>query len=463
MVKRVWRFLVVAALAAFFLTVTPARAADSSDERLKALERQVDELKKELASAKSSGTLPADKLAELERQIGLLARDLEKMRIGEAAEEPPLVSKYGLGPAASKVYRKDKGVSIGAYGEVIYQNFAQTGDDGLPSGKQDTVDMQRLVFYFGYKWSDRWLFNSEIEWEHATTGEGDEEKGEVSVEFANLEYHIRNEANIRAGLVLIPVGFINEMHEPTTFLGALRPNVERTIIPTTWREVGVGAFGDAGPVSYRAYVVAGLSAAGFEAADIREGRQQGSNSIADDLALTGRVDWNAFPGFVVGASFFTGKSGQGLTDLAGAEIEASTTLLEGHVEYKWRGLQTRALFAATSIDDVGRINDALGFSGADSIGETQKGWYAEAGFNVLSFAKETQQSLIPFVRYEAYDSQNEVPVGFTRNGANDVRVKTIGVSWRPISHIVVSADFQGFENRAGTGTDQWNLGLGFIF
>jgi hypothetical protein len=239
--------------------------------------------------------------------------------------------------------------------------------------------------------------------------------------------------------------------------------VERTIIPTTWREIGVGAFGDAGPVSYRAYVVAGLNAAGFTAEDIREGRQQGSNSIAQDLAVTGRADWSAFPGFVVGASFFTGKSGQGLTDLAGAEIEASTTLLEGHVEYKWRGLQTRALYAETSTDDVARINDALGFTGADSIGEKQKGWYAEAGFNVLSFAKATQQSLIPFVRYEAYDSQNEVPVGFTRNGANDVRVKTIGVSWRPISHIVVSADFQGFENRAGTGTDQWNLGLGFIF
>lgn len=457
------RSFAAAALVAAFSFLSPAFAADGTEARLKALETQVEELKKELAQARASGSIPSDRTAELERQIGLMAREIEKMRIGEAAADQPLASKYGLGPAASKVYTKDKGVSIGAYGEVIYQDFSQAGDDGSPSGREDTVDMQRLVLYFGYKWSDSWLFNSEIEWEHATTGEGDEEKGEVSVEFANLEYHIRNEANIRAGLVLIPMGFLNEMHEPPTFLGALRPSVEQQIIPSTWREIGVGAFGDAGPVSYRAYVVAGLNAAGFEAANIREGRQQGSSSVANDLAVTGRVDWNAVPGLVVGASFFTGKSGQGLTDLTGADIDANTTLLEGHVEYKWHGLQTRALYAHTSIDDVARINDALGFTGADSIGETQKGWYAEAGFDVLTLVKDTRQALIPFVRFEAYDTQSAVPAGFARNGANDVTVKTVGVSWRPISHIVVTADFQDFNDRAGTGTDQWNLGLGFIF
>lgn len=455
--------LAAAIVVAAWMVVSPAIAADGADERLKSLETQVEALRRELAQARSSGTLPSDKLAELERQIGLMARELEAMRIGEAAAESPLASKYGLGPAASKVYRKDKGVSIGAYGEVVYQNFSQAVDDGSPSGRQDTADLQRLVLYFGYKFNDSWLFNSEIEWEHATTGEGAEEKGEVSVEFANLEYHIIEEANVRAGLVLIPMGFLNEMHEPPTFLGVRRPNVEQAIIPTTWREIGVGAFGDAGPVSYRGYVVAGLNAAGFDAANIRDGRQQGSNSVANDLAFTGRVDWNAATGLVVGASLFTGDSGQGLTDPTGAEIDAETTLIEAHAEYKWRGLQARALYAHTRIDDVARINDALGFTGADSIGERQEGWYAQAGFDLLTFLKDTRQSLIPFVRFEAYDTQNEVPAGFARNGANDVTVKTIGVSWRPISYVVVTADFQDFDNRAGTGTDQWNVGLGFIF
>lgn len=457
-------YFAVTAIVALVLIAPPAAAAEKSgDERIEALEKQVEELKKELAAAKGAGTIPADRMAEMERQIGLLAREIEKMRIGEAAEEPPLSSQHGLGPAASKVYRKDKGVAIGGYGEALYQNFSQTADDGTPSGLKDTADLQRLVLYFGYKWNDRWLFNSEIEWEHATTGEGDEEKGEVSAEFANLEYHIVDQANIRAGLVLIPMGFINEMHEPPTFLGARRPDVEQAILPTTWREIGVGAFGDAGPVSYRAYVVAGLNAAGFAAAGIREGRQQGSSSVANDLAFTGRVDWNIISGLFVGASLFTGNSGQGLTDPSGAEIDARTTLFEGHAEYKWRGLTARALYAQTDIDDVARINGALGFAGADSIGERQKGWYAQVGYDVLGHVKNGAQALIPFARYEAYDTQERVPAGFARDGANDVRLKTIGVSWRPISQIVVTADFQDFENRAGTGADQWSLGLGFIF
>lgn len=458
------RRVLLAGVAAACLSMTPVLAAkETAEDRLRSLEKQVAELKQELAGAHGAGTLPADRLSELERQIGLLSREIEKLRIGEAAEEPLLASKNGLGPAASKVYRKDKGVSIGGYGEALYQNFETGSDDGSPSGRQDTVDLQRVVFYFGYKWSDSWLFNSEIEWEHATTGEGDEEKGEVSVEFANLEFLLRKEANIRAGLVLIPVGFINEMHEPPVFLGARRPDVERVILPATWREVGAGVFGDAGPVSYRAYVVAGLSAAGFEATGIREGRQQGSGSVAEDLALTGRVDWNAAPGLVLGGSFFTGNAGQGQTDLSTSTIDAKTTLLEAHAEWKWRGIEARGLYASTRIDDVARLNDALGFTGVDSIGERQRGWYAQAGFDVLTLAEGTAQSLVPFARFEAYDTQDRVPAGFTRGGANDVRVKTAGVSWRPIAHIVVKADYQDFDNRAGNGTDQWNLALGFIF
>jgi hypothetical protein len=457
------KLLAAVSLCAFCLISAASAQAATTEDRVKALETQVEALKKELASAKSAGSIPTDRVAELERQIGLLAQELERMRIGEAAVEQPPASQYGLGPAASKVYKKAQGVSVGGYGEAIYQNFEARGDDAQPSGETDRADLQRAVFYFGYKWNDRWLFNSEIEYEHATTGEGDEEKGEVSVEFANLEYHFKKPANFRAGLVLIPVGLINEMHEPTVFLGARRPDVEQAIIPTTWREVGGGVFGDAGPVSYRAYVVAGLNAAGFEAENIREARQQGSNSLADDLALTGRVDWNAAPGLTLGASFFTGKSGQGMTDTAGTTIDAKTLIYEGHATWQWRGIDARALYARTKIDDVARVNDALGLTGTDGIGERQAGWYAQAGFDVLTLCKQTEQSLIPFVRYEAYDTQHGVPTGFARDGANDVRVKTIGLSWRPITHVVVKADYQDFDNRAGSGVDQWNLLLGFIF
>ena len=129
------------------------------------------------------------------------------------------ISDTGFGPAASKVYAIEQGLSIGGYGEMVYQGFAAQRDDGVDSGRKDELDFLRAVLYVGYKWNDDWLFNSEIEWEHAKAGEG--QRGEVAVEFAYLERRIRPEINVRAGLLLVPMGFINELHEPTTYLGAV--------------------------------------------------------------------------------------------------------------------------------------------------------------------------------------------------------------------------------------------------
>src|SRR5207245_6852458 len=133
----------------------------------------------------------------------------------------------------------------------------------------DLLDLERAVLYFGYKFNDRTLFNSEIEFEHAVAGEG--EKGEVAVEFAYVDFRATKRFGLRGGLLLVPVGFLNELHEPPIFHGALRPEVETDIIPTTWSENGLGFYGVAGPVSYRAYLVTSLRAAGFSAEEgIRE-------------------------------------------------------------------------------------------------------------------------------------------------------------------------------------------------
>jgi len=148
-----------------------------------------------------------------------------------------------------------QGVSIGGYGEFLYQNFDRSLEDGTPSGETDSADLVRLVLYTGYKFNDRILFNSEIEYEHATTGEGDEEKGEVSVEFAYLDFLFGERMGVRSGLVLVPVGFLNELHEPPIYLGARRPEVEKNILPSTWRANGAGIHGEFGSgLSYRAYV-----------------------------------------------------------------------------------------------------------------------------------------------------------------------------------------------------------------
>jgi hypothetical protein len=206
-----------------------------------------------------------------------------------------------------------------------------------------------------------------------------------------------------------------------------------------------------------------LDGSEFSAGGIRGGRQKGSKSTAEDLALSGRVDWNVAPGLLLGAGFFGGDTGQGIKDADLEEIEARTVLIEAHAEWKWRGLELRGLYARTRIDDVERLNTALGLTDSSSIGERQSGWYAQAGFDLLTLFGSIDQSLLPFVRHEAYDTQEEVPDGFLRDPTRDVTVTTVGVSWRPIVNVVVKADYQDFDNRSGSGTDQYNLALGFIF
>jgi len=316
----------------------------------------------------------------------------------------------------------------------------------------------RLVLYTGYKFNDRILFNSEIEYEHATTGEGDEEKGEVSVEFAYLDFLFAERMGVRTGLVLVPVGFLNELHEPPIFLGTRRPMVEQQILPTTWRELGAGVFGETGPLSWRAYLTTSLNSAGFEGENIREGRSGGSQAAAEDFGLTGRLDWTPLwtvaGNVTVGASFFTGNTGQG------AGFDGNLTLWDAHAEYKWRALQARALYAQTSIDDVAAINAQNGLAGTESVGEDQYGWYAELGYDVLG---HTSQSLVPFVRYERWNTQDQVPEGFASDPVNDRTLTTVGLSWKMIPNVVVKADWNKSENEARTGVDQFNVGLGFLF
>ncbi len=195
--------------------------ADESGDRIAALEKEVQALREEVQAALDDGAGEgADdaRLAELERQIGLLAEEIEKLRLGDTAAVADQ-GEHGLGPAASKIYRTKKGVSIGGYGEVLYQAFDSQRDDGEDSAKTDTADFLRAVLYVGYRFSHRWVLNTELEFEHASTGES----GSVSVEFAYLDYLWRPAAGFRGGLVLLPMGFLNELHEPTVFLGAQRP------------------------------------------------------------------------------------------------------------------------------------------------------------------------------------------------------------------------------------------------
>ncbi|MBI2618987.1 MAG: hypothetical protein HYW57_02795, partial [Ignavibacteriales bacterium] len=227
----------------------------------------------------------ADSLKEIRRQIDILVEELERLKLGEVAE-PSYEAQRGLGPAAAKVYQlKKTGVSIAGYGEVVYENYAKERDDRAAANKPDKIDYLRNVIYVGFRYDDWILFNSEVEFEHGSTGKG----GEVSVEFGYVELMLSRLFNVRAGMVLPPVGIINEKHEPSTFFGSLRPQVERSIIPSTWRTNGIGSYGELGSsLNYRAYVVEGFNAKNFSDADgVRGGRQSGASARAENFGLTG--------------------------------------------------------------------------------------------------------------------------------------------------------------------------------
>jgi len=291
------------------------------------------------AKADTSAASPGKKApkTESERKTDILASEVEKLKTQlYIPDKREYKVQYGYGPAASEVYRVNQGLSIGGYGEWAFSDYSQD--------KKSTIDNLRAVIYAGYKFNDWIILNNEFEFEHGTTGEGSEEKGEVSVEFSYLDFLLNDYANVRAGLTLVPMGFINEIHEGPTFHGNYRPEVEQVIIPTTWREIGAGVFGQLAPgLQYRMYGMNGLNAEGFTSGGIRDGRQSGSKAIAEDFAFTGRIDYDMpfAPGLLAGASAWVGNSGQGYAYPSQAygrsEVNALTQLYEGHLQWRWRG------------------------------------------------------------------------------------------------------------------------------
>jgi len=429
---------------------------------IQAQQKQIDEMKSGMQAATASTQTPTKSagtdVKTLERKTDVLSQEVEKLRTNlSIPEEAKYKSAYGLGPAASKVYSAGKGLSIGGYGEGSYS--AKVGDKG---NTNDTADMERMVLYAGYKFTDRILFNSELEFEHASTGEGSEEKGEVSVEFASLDFFIDQRANARAGLVLVPMGFINRIHEPLFYYGNHRPVVEQRIIPSTWREMGVGLFGAITPnLTYTAYVVNGLDAKGFSSDGIREGRGGGSNARAENFGYVARMDYdpNFIPGLSIGGSAYVGNSGQNQT-FAGRKANVFTQLYEAHLQWKYRGLEFRTLGSWGHINNADVVSASVG----EVVGSENFGWYTELGYDVLPLLfHDTTQYLAPFFRYERLNTVAKAPTGYDTDPTKDWQIYQVGLQYKPIPNVVLKADYRNFVAKQGSLADDFNLGFGFIF
>lgn len=346
--------------------------------------------------------------------------------------------------------------TVGGYGEVQYHNLSGVDTPG-------EANLARFVVYLAHTFSERISFRSELEVEDARI-EGGEPGGEVSVEQAYLDYTLSPAAIIRAGLVLPPIGILNETHEPTTFNGVDRPQFDHDVIPATWRDIGVGLVGNlpgSWGLNYRVYLLNGLVASGFSAEEgIREGRQEGHEASFANPSLTGRLEW-ARPGLRIGGSFWYGGSAAQDPALGTGSFDNAVALVSADARYDVGPFMFRGVVANVSIADAEEINAAYG----GQVGSRIAGGYVEGAYNLLSqLAPQSTQRLDAFIRHERFNTQAGVPAGVVRDDALARRITTFGLTYKPVYNVVFKGDYQLRRNRAGVAQDeQLALGVGYQF
>jgi hypothetical protein len=352
-----------------------------------------------------------------------------------------------------------QGTAIGGYGEITYNNL-----QGVPP----VVDVRRLVLYVGHNFSDRLRFCSELEVEHAVSSAADQ--GEFEVEQAYLDGLFTPHLNLRGGLVIMPVGIVNVYHEPPTFNGVDRPDVDTLVIPSTWREPGLGLFGEIMPaLRYQLYLVNGLNANGFTAESaIREGHQEGQLARADDFGGVARVDYEPRLGTVAGASAYYATSGNSLRDTVG---RVAVTLLEADARTRLGAFTARAELAVLFIGDAAALDGALAAAATAAgqpapapVSARSQGAYIEAGYDIMRLIRPASaQGITLFGRFDYADTQAAVPAGFTADPALRRYTYTLGTSYHPLPEIALKLDLRRHEYGAGPGRNEIAAAITWMF
>jgi hypothetical protein len=342
---------------------------------------------------------------------------------------------------------------ISGYGE-LHLNQPTDGTAG-------TLDLHRFVLLFTHRFSDRLRFVSELEVEHAVV-EGLEEGGELEIEQAYLDFLVKPALNFRAGIMLVPVGIINERHEPPVFHGVERPFVDTVIVPTTWFEAGAGIHGAFGRgFRYRAYAMAPLDATRFTAAEgLRGSAQQGSEAQVRNVALTGRLEYVGTRGLQVGASFWRGDTG-----FNAPRIDVKTGVYEADVRFTRGRLETRAQHARVFISGAGALNDvAARTTGINpNIARQLNGTYLEAAYRVLP-ARAPHDAAV-FVRYENFDTQYRMPNGYLALPQFDRDAWVAGATYWVDPDVAIKVDYSHVRSRSSflPAPRTFNVGLGWWF
>jgi hypothetical protein len=407
--------------AALLAVSTMAYAADPQVEEMRAMmeaqQRQIEALQQQLEAT----------LASMESLRQTVEANSEA---SEAANEKAEILAENL---ESQPVVAESANSLGGYGE-LHLNMLENQATGEET---NMLDFHRFVLFYGHRFNDRLRFTSELEIEHAVSG-GDE-PGEVELEQAYIEYDWAAGHSLRAGIFLMPVGILNETHEPPTFYGVERNPVESNIIPSTWWEGGLalnGRFADA--LRYDFAVHSGLNTSAEDRYAVRAGRQKVAKARFDAPAYTGRLRWLGVPGLELSASVqYQDDVTQELDPLAG-----SAWLFSGHAAWQFGGFGLRALFARWS----------LAGPGPEAVGaDRQEGWYVEPSWRF-------NERWGVFARYSNWDN--------LAGSAADTEYTQVdvGVNYWLHPNVVFKFDYQDQDAAPGRKElDGWNLGVGYMF
>jgi hypothetical protein len=383
----------------------------------------------------------------------------------EAIASAPAGNRAAAAASAGEGATAIASTTIYGYGEINYNHPRDAN--------QAQADLRRAVFGFGHRFDEDTRFMSEFEFEHAVASAGD--AGEAEVEQFYIDHRLAQNTNLKAGLFLIPAGLLNESHEPTTYYGVERNFVETAIIPSTWREGGIGLYGstDFG-LAWDVGVTTGFNLAKWDPSADSECRssplgcvhQEMQLASAKDLSVYGALNWRGTPGLVIGASLFTGGVGQGGHINAAASVPAvdgaRLTLWDAHARWTPDRWDLSAVYAKGSISGTETYNQANGYA-PTPIPSDFFGWYTQAAYRLWDSGK---RSLSPFVRYERYNvasSYAGLPAArsLSDTPAGTETVATIGFNYQLNANVVFKADYQTFH--VDPSRNRFDLGLGFTY
>lgn len=382
----------------------------------------IEELRKEITQLKEQTKILTDETSNLQTGFNYTTVDNE-------------ASHSGLGAAASKVYYSKSPLSIGGYGEMYYSHTNK--ESGSNSSK---VDVYRFVPYIGYKFSDNILLNVELEFEHGGVANdgGTAEGGEVIVEFIYLDFLLNESANIRVGNMLMPMGLINERHEPTLFTTVQRPNTAKQIIPTTWHESGVMVYGDV--FEGLEYKVAGVTALNptidSDTSWLRNARGGSFTNNDPKLGFVARLDYTDINGLLAGASTY---------------MDSNINMFDIHADYKIKGFRAYGTYAEA------KRSDAIELAGALSQVKA-KGGYLNLSYDLLTLSSSSDK-LPLFVQFESINPADKLTDG---SSLDSIDTTTFGINYFPHEQVVLKADY-AMQSQGGVDSDTFSLSMGFIF